>query len=507
MNVALPTIGRELPATYIGVLEGQAYVTSGYLAVLAALLIVGGSLADHYGRRLIFGIGLALFGLTSALCGLAPSFELLVVFRLLQGAAGALLVPGSLSIITASFEGETRARAFGIWAAATSALTVLGPLVGGLIVQLLSWRVAFLVNVPLVLLALYATLGHVPESRDETASRHIDWLGAIVVALAVGGISFGLIRGQEQHWSDWLAFSVLGIGLVAAALFPALMLKRPDPLVPPALFRHRSFVVINLSTFLIYGALYVYSLLLSLFLQGVLGYSAVAAAAVSLPVGVLIALGSTRVGTLAGRIGPRPFLVVGPLLMAAGLAWLVRIPADSRPWQLQPGAGLTLPPPGMFVDVMPSTLLFGVGIMLVVAPLTTALMASVPVRNAGLGSAFNNAVSRVGQPLILAVLFIAISATFYGSLARDVPGMDSSSVAARKTLQPLNPPPADTPHDEMVAIGVASTDAFHLAMLASAALLLAGAAVNGFGLRGGRVTQVESDDSAASAAAATEGAA
>ena len=502
VNVALPTIGKELPATYVGVLEGQAYVTSGYLAVLAALLIVGGSLADHYGRRLIFGIGLALFGLTSALCGLAPSFELLIVFRLLQGAAGALLVPGSLSIITASFEGETRARAFGVWAAATSALTVLGPLVGGLIVQLLSWRIAFLVNVPLVLLALYATIRHVPESRDETASRHIDWLGAVVVALAVGGISFGLIRGQEQHWNDVLAFSVLGIGLVAAALFPALMLKRPDPLVPPSLFRHRGFVVINLSTFLIYGALYVYSLLLSLFLQGVLGYSAVAAASVGLPVGVLIALGSTRVGTLAGRIGPRPFLVVGPLLMAAALVWLARIPADSQPWLLQPSTGFSLPPASLFIDVMPSTLLFGVGIMLVVAPLTTALMASVPVRNAGLGSAFNNAVSRVGQPLILAVLFIAISATFYGSLTSQVPGMDSTSDAARKTLQPLNPPPPGTPPAEAAAIGIASTDAFHLAMLASAALLLAGAAVNGFGLRGGRVTQVESDDAGDAVASA-----
>jgi EmrB/QacA subfamily drug resistance transporter len=483
VNVALPRIGEELPTTYLGTLEGQAYITSGYLAVLSAMLIISGAMADRYGRRRIFIIGLVSFGITSALCGLAPNMELLVLFRLLQGASGALLVPGPLAIITATFEGAARARAFGLWAAATSALTILGPLAGGLAVDVLSWRVAFLINVPLVLIALYAAIRHVPESRDETATGRLDWLGSIVIGVAVGGISFGLIRGQEQQWSDPVAFVILGIGIVAAVIFPILMVTRRNPLIPPSLFKRRAFVVINASTFLIYGALYTFSFLSSVYLQGVLGYTALGAAAVSLPIGILLSLGSTRVGTVAGRIGPRPFLVAGPIAMAAGLLWLARIPATSQPWRLETSTSTWMPPTDVLVDVLPSILLFGVGITLVVAPLTTALMASVPVRNAGLGSAINNAVSRVGQPLILAILFIAISATFYGVLQSLVPGLDTSAAEVRQELQPLNPPPPDAPPEVATATDQASTDAFHLAMLVNAAMLLTGAAVNGFGLR------------------------
>jgi EmrB/QacA subfamily drug resistance transporter len=502
VNVALPTIGQELPSTALGTLEGQAYVTSGYLAVLSALLILGGALADRYGRRRMFATGLAGFGVTSALCGLAPTMELLVVARLLQGAAGALLVPGSLSLITANYEGAARARAFGLWAAATSALTVLGPLAGGLIVDVLSWRIAFLVNVPLVALALWATLTHVPESRDESATGRVDWLGSIVIAIAVGGISFGLIRGQEQDWQDPMAFAVLVIGVAAAVLFPILMVTRQDPLVPPDLFRRRAFTVINVSTFLIYGALYTWSFLQSLYLQGVLGYTAVASAAVGLPVGILLSLGSTRVGTVAGRIGPKPFLVVGPLLMTASLLWLARIPADSAPWLLDPGSGSLLPPTSTLVDVLPTSLLFGVGITLVVAPLTTALMASIPVRNAGVGSAINNAVSRVGQPLILAILYIAISAVFYGALA-GAGFSDTTDPAFQAAVQPLNPPPAEATPDQAAAVDQASTDAFHLAMLASAGLVLGGAIVNQLGLRSQKAEAAgEAVDAPAAAAGA-----
>ena len=497
VTVALPRIGQELPATTLGTLEAQAYITSGYLAVLSAFLILGGAMADRYGRRRVFSIGLIGFGATSLLCGIAPTMETLVVARLLQGAAGALLVPGSLSIITASFQDEERARAFGIWAAATSALTVLGPLVGGLIVDLFSWRVAFLVNVPLVALALWATFRFVPETRDETATGRLDWLGSIVIAVAVGGISFGLIRGQEAQWSDPTAFAVLAIGIAAAIAFPILMVRRKDPLVPPALFRRRAFTVINVSTFLIYGALYTWSLLQSLFLQGVLGYTAVASAAVGLPVGIFLTLGSTRVGALAGSIGPRPFLVVGPLLMMASLLWLARIPADSAPWLLDPGSGSLLPPPDAWIDVVPSALLFAAGITLVVAPLTTALMASVPVRNAGVGSAINNAISRVGQPLILALLFIPITAVFYGSLSTTAPTLDTDDPAVRAAVQPLNPAPADAPAETVSAIDQASTDAFHLAMLAGAGLLLAGAVVNAVGLSGGKVEPIEETEPAA----------
>ena len=257
VNIALKRIGQELPTTFLGVLEGQAYVVSGYLAVLAACLIIAGALADVYGRRRIFVIGLIGFGAMSVLCGIAPSLEFLVLARVLQGAAGALLVPGSLAIITASFEGPARARAFGLWAAATSGATLLGPVVGGLVVDKLSWRLAFLINVPLVAIATWAVVRHVAESRDPQADRRFDWLGAFVGAVAIGGLSFGAIRGQEQEWHDTLAWAALAVGAVAFVLFPILMRFRPRPLVPLSLFRIREFAVINLSTFLIYGALYV----------------------------------------------------------------------------------------------------------------------------------------------------------------------------------------------------------------------------------------------------------
>jgi MFS family permease len=257
VNLALKRIGEELPASLVGVLEGQTYIVSGYLAVLAALLIVAGALSDHYGRRKVFAIGLAAFLVSSALCGLAPTMEWLILFRLLQGAAGALLVPGSLALITGCFEGPERGRAFGIWASATSALTLLGPLVGGLLVDTIGWRVAFLINVPVLAFALWVVLRHVEESRDLSSDRPFDWLGSVVAAIAVGGLSAGLIRGQEGAWQDPLAWVLVVVGGIAFVAFPILMATRPNPLVPLSLFKSRAFTSINLATFFIYGALYV----------------------------------------------------------------------------------------------------------------------------------------------------------------------------------------------------------------------------------------------------------
>lgn len=486
VNVALPRMGQDLPATIVGQLEGQAYITSGYLAVLSALLIIAGALADRYGRRRIFAIGLLSFGTVSALCGLAPTMELEVVFRLLQGAAGALLVPGSLALISANFDGVARGRAFGVWASATAALALAGPIVGGLLVQTLSWRVAFLINVPLVAVALYATLRHVPESRNEDSTAPLDWLGSIVAAVAVGGVSFGLIRGQERNWQDGLAFAALAVGLVAAVIFPILMLRRKNPLVPPELFKRRDFTVINIVTFLVYSALYVIQTVQALFLQGVLGYTALGASLVGLPIALMLTLGSTRVGTLGARYGPRRFLVIGPGVMGIGMLWWARIGATSQPWRIDPGVpGTYFPPVSTLVDVIPPILLFGIGITLIVAPLTTALMNSLPTARAGLGSAINNAVSRVGYPLILALLFIAISATFYSSLRTVAPDLNVNDPQVRAEVQPLNPPKGTVTAPQLTAINEASTDAFHLAMLVCAGLLLGGAAVSGFGLRGG----------------------
>ncbi|HEX5148334.1 MAG TPA: MFS transporter [Candidatus Limnocylindrales bacterium] len=484
VNVALPRIGRELPASLVDVLEGQTYVVSGYLAILAALLILAGALSDQYGRRRVYAIGLGGFAATSALCGLAPSLEWLIVFRLLQGAAGALLVPGSLSLITQTFEGAARGRAFGIWAASTSALTVLGPIVGGVIVDTISWRLAFLINVPLLAIALWATLAHIAESRDTEAPGRFDWLGSVVAALAVGGLAFGLIRGQANDWADAAAWISIAIGAVALVLFPILMARRPNPLVPLDLFRQRTFATINLATFFIYGALYVNISYQSLLLQGVLGYTALASGAVGIPVGVMLSLLSTRIGTLAGQYGARRFLVAGPLVMAVAMLWYVRLPADSAPWKAAFESPSTLVPPvSTLVDVLPSILLFGLGISMVVAPLTSALMSSIPGRFSGLGSAINNAISRVGQPLLGAFIFIAISATYYGSLAAKAPGLDTAANDVRKAFQPLNPAPGSVPADQVAAATQASVDAFHLAMLVMAGLLVLGAATSWFGLR------------------------
>ncbi len=486
VNVALPRIGSELTASIVTVLEGQTYIVSGYLAILAALLILAGALSDHYGRRRIYAVGLGGFALTSALCGLAPTMEWLIIFRLLQGAAGALLVPGSLSLITQTFQGEERGRAFGIWAASTSALTVLGPIVGGIMVDTIGWRIAFLINVPLLAIALWATLAYVQESRDSDAPGRFDWLGAVVAALAVGGLSFGLIRGQANAWADSAAWISMAIGAVALVLFPILMARRPDPLVPLGLFRQRTFATINLATFFIYGALYVTFSYQALVLQGVLGYTALGAGAVGIPVGIMLSVLSTRVGTLSARLGARRFLVGGPMLMAVAMLWYARLPADSAPWRAAVETPATLIPPlSTLIDVLPSVLLFGVGISMVVAPLTSALMGSVPERVSGLGSAINNSISRVGQPLIGAIIFIAISASYYGSLATRAPDLDTSRAGVRTAFQPMNPVPASATVDQLTAATQASIDAFHLAMVVVAALFVIGGLVSWYGLREG----------------------
>ena len=483
VNVALETIGRELPTTFVGRLEGLTYVNSGYLAVLAALLILAGALNDFYGRRRMFRVGLIGFAVASVACGLAPTMELLIGARLVQGAFGALLVPGSLSIITAAFEGEERGQAIGLWAAGTSATMIVGPLLGGFLVQSVSWRAAFLINVPLILVALWATL-RVPESRDSESGGRFDWLGAAVIAIGVGGLAFGATRGQQLAWDDTLAWVSLGVGAAATVAFPVLMLLRPNPLVPLELFRSRNFAVVNVSTFLIYGALYVLISFQGLFFQGTLGYSPIAAGAIGLPTALLLTTLSTPAGKLSARFGPRLFMTIGPLLMAAGVLWLVRIPADSVPWRADlADPGTLIPPLDAIVDVGLSLLVFGIGISLLVAPLTTALMSSVPVRRAGLGSAINNAVSRAGSPLVSAVLFIAITATFYPTLAGLVPGLDVNDPAVREQVQPLTSTPPDVEPRLADAARQASTDAFHLAMIVSAALLLAGAAMNGVGIR------------------------
>jgi EmrB/QacA subfamily drug resistance transporter len=449
VNVALPRIGRELPTTIFGVLEGQSYVYNGYLLTLSALLILAGALSDFYGRRRTFLIGLVGFGVTSVLCGVAPNMEFLVASRILQGAAGALLVPGSLALLTSTFTGEAQGRAFGVWASASAATTILGPFIGGILVDTLSWRAAFLINVPLVALAVWATLQHVQETRNESATGRFDWLGAGVVAVAVGGLSFGAIYGQQRDWRDPVAYAVLGAGVLATIALPILMARRRDPLVPLELFRSRNFTVTNISTLLIYGALYVTFYYLALFLQGVLGYSAAAAGLAGIPGGLLLAVLSTRFGALSARYGPKIFMTVGPALMAIGVLWFARVPPTSPAWVFMPGDPSTwVPPREFFVDFLPGQIIFGLGLAMMVAPLTTALMTSIPVRNSGVASAINNAISRVGPQLAGAVIFVAITASFYAGMAARLPETDTSDPVFRRDYSPMNVPRSSDPRAE-----------------------------------------------------------
>jgi predicted MFS family arabinose efflux permease len=340
--------------------------------------------------------------------------------------------------------------------------------------------------------AVWATWRHVPESRDEQASSHFDWLGATVVALAVGGLAFGTIYEQQREWRDPAGYVALAAGVVATIALPILMLRSPNPLIPPHLFRSRNFTVTNISTLLIYGALYVSFYYLALFQQGTIGYTAAAAGAAGIPGSLFLIFFSRRFGSLAARFGPRWFMALGPLIMALGVIWFARVPSSSTPWKLQPADPSSyLPPASYLTDFLPGSIIFGIGAMIMVAPLTTALMNSVPVRNSGVGSAINNAISRVGPQLAGALIFVFLTANFYSVLASRLPGVDVASSSFRNQVSPLNTP-AD-PH-LIAAVRDASTSSFHLAMLLGAGLLVLGALVNAIGIRNphGREQEVES---------------
>lgn len=484
VNVALPQIGRQLPATFLEELEGQAYVYYGYLLSLSALLILAGALADHYGRRRMFVIGLVGFGATSILCGAAPNLELLVLFRILQGAAGAILVPGSLAVLTAAFSGDDQGKAFGAWAAGSGATAILGPAVGGALVAYISWRAAFFINPPLIAIAVWAAVRHMPESRDEEAHSRFDWWGAALVAVAVGGLTFGAIRGQSQEWKDASAFVALALGAVAGVVLPFYMNRKRDPLIPLQLFRSRNFTVTNLSTLVIYGALYVTFQFLALFAIGTLGYSELGFGLAGIPGSLFLVFLSARIGAFAAGWGPRWFMTAGPVIMAAGLFLLARIPASSNGWDAKINDLSSFAPPSdYFSHMLPGLLVFGIGIAILVAPLTTALMRSVPEHNSGLASAINNAISRVGPQLAGAAIFIAISASFYSNLIDTAGPKVVATVNVRDEVSPLNRPDPKLGPQLVGAANEASTKSFHLAMILGGSLCLAGALVNGFGIK------------------------
>ena len=383
VNVALPHLADDLDAS----VSALQWVLTGYLLALASLILLGGALGDRYGRRRIFVIGTVWFAGASLLCGAASNVEVLIAARVLQGVGAALLTPGSLAILQASFRQDDRARAVGAWSGLGGAVGAMGPLVGGWLVDGPGWRWAFLINVPVAVVVVVLTRAAVPETRDPHAD-HLDLVGAGIAVITLGTGTWALTEAGTRGWTDTVVVAAGFVAVVGAALFVRRMMTTPEPLVPPTLFRSRAFTVTNLATVLLYASLGVTFFLVAYELQVGAGWSALGAGVALLPATVLMLVFSARSGALAERIGPRLQLTVGPLLTAAGLLLLTRIGPDAS-WAS---------------DVLPGAVVFGVGLVTFVAPLTATIMGSVSPDQVSTASGVNNAVARTASLGALAVI-------------------------------------------------------------------------------------------------------
>jgi EmrB/QacA subfamily drug resistance transporter len=384
VNVALPSIGRELGAG----IDGLQWTVSGYMLTLAALILLGGSLGDRFGRRRLFVIGVIWFAGASLLCGLTPNLDLLVAARVLQGVGGAMLTPGSLAILQASFHSDDRAQAIGAWSGLAGIATAVGPFLGGWLIQAASWRLIFLLNLPLAAAVVFVALRHVPETSDPDRVGSIDVTGAVLAVLGLGGTSFALIEGPTLGFGAPLVVSAAVVGVLCLIAFVFVEARIQHPMLPLSLFASRQFTGANLVTLAVYGALSGVIFLLVVQLQQVVRYSPLEAGIATLPVTVMLLLLSARMGKLGQRIGPRIPLTVGPLTAAVGVALMVRIDAGSA----------------YLLDVFPALIVFGLGMSITVAPLTATVMGAVESRHAGMASAVNNAVARAAGLVAVAAL-------------------------------------------------------------------------------------------------------
>jgi EmrB/QacA subfamily drug resistance transporter len=472
INVALPAISDDLDAG----LAGQQWVVEAYLLTMVSLLLVGGSLGDQFGRRRMFVAGLVGFGATSALCAIAPSDEVLVGARALQGVAGALLVPGSLAIVAATFEGAERGKAVGTWTAWTGIATVLGPAGGGALIGLLSWRAIFWVNLPLIAVTVALTSKAVEESRDPEAVAGIDWTGIGLSAAGLGAPVFALIEQPTHGWGDPLVWLPLIGGIVCFALFLLYEARARRPMLDLGLFRIRNFAIANLTTLAAYAGLIGGFFFVSLYLQQVIGYTPLEAGLATTPISVLLFVLSPRFGRLASGTGPRLPMTAGPIVAGAGLLLMLRVGSNAD----------------YLTDVLPAVIVFGLGLAATVAPLTATVLDSVEERRVGIASGVNNGVSRVAGLLAIAVLGAVISAHF-GTALDDKLGAAPLSARAAKTVddakaQPLAAPGTDgLPPPEASRIRTASADAstsaFHLGVLIAAVLMILGGIASGVGIQ------------------------
>ena len=384
VTIALPAIGRDLGSG----LSGLQWTLNGYTLTLAAFILVGGSVGDLWGRRRVFVLGTAAFAVTSALCAVAPSVGVLVGARVLQGVAGALLTPGSLAIISASFHRDDRAAAIGAWSGLSGVTTAVGPFVGGWLIEHASWRWIFLINLPLAAVVVLVSLRHVPESSDPDAVRQIDVPGVLTGVVWLAALTFALIRWGATGVDDAVVGALL-VTVLALVGFVVAERRGRQPMMPLSIFAARRFSATNAVTFVVYGALSAVLFVLALQLQIVCGFTPLAAGAAFLPVTLLLLLGSARVGRLSERWGPRPFMTAGPLVCAGAMVLLEHVvTVGASYWR----------------DVLPAVVVFGLGLTLTVAPLTTTVLAAAPARHAGLASGLNNAVARTAGLLAVAVL-------------------------------------------------------------------------------------------------------
>ena len=384
VGIAQPAIGKEFHAQ----ISGLQWVSAGYLLTVAGLILLAGALTDRYGRRRIFVIGVTWFAIASLICAIAPNIGLLIAARGLQGIGGALLTPGSLAILEASFVKEDRGRAIGAWSGLGGVATALGPFVGGFLITAVSWRLIFLINLPIAVAVIFIAMRHIPESRDPNATGDIDFAGSVLTVLALVGISYGLIQGSSGNWGSNVVLGALLIGAVAAVAFVVVELRVRAPIVPLDIFKSRQFSATNAVTLLIYGMLGGMFFLLPIELQQVSHYGPTAAGASLLPITFMMFALSSRSGALSARIGPRLQMSAGPLVVAAGLALFARINAGGN----------------YLVEVLPAVLVFGLGLAITVAPLTATAMSSAPAERSGLASAVNNTVARTGSLLAVALL-------------------------------------------------------------------------------------------------------
>ena len=401
VNVALPALGADLDAGFTGL----QWVVTGYALALASFILLGGALGDRFGRRRVFVVGVTWFALASLLCGIAPSVEVLVAARVLQGVGGALLTPGSLALLQATFEGEDRGRAIGAWSGLGGVAMAAGPFLGGWLVDVASWRWVFLLNLPLAVLVVWIARRHVPESRDPAAEGRVDAAGSVLGALALAGLTYALIGAGESGLDGAVAAAAL-VGLAAAVAFVVVERRVAHPLLPFAAFRVAQFSAANAVTFVVYGGFGAIFFLLVVQLQVVAGFSALAAGTSLLPTTVLMLLFSSRSGALAARIGPRLQMALGPVVCGLGILLLLRVGPAASYW----------------TDVLPGVLVLGVGLTTMVSPLTATALAAAPPEHAGMASGVNNAVARTAG--LVAIALLPAIAGLRGRVYEDPPAFD-----------------------------------------------------------------------------------